>query len=282
MLVDTNSRATRPRLNAMLALLACGFIAAPVSADDAHDHADHADHEHTHGHAHDQDEQVQEPEADEASQPAEAAEDVDEQTKFMRMFSYAIGHQIGSNLASQDIQVDPVFLADGVSAAFGLSEERLDAQQRQLILMQFQQMMMAKQMQRMEQEGSTNLEQGVAYLEANKLKEGVVTTDSGLQYRVIEMGEGIKPSAADTVTVHYRGTLTDGTQFDSSYDRGEPATFPLNAVIPGWTEGVQLMPVGSTFEFVIPSELAYGPNGSGGRVGPNATLIFQVELLGIE
>ncbi len=126
-----------------------------------------------------------------------------------------------------------------------------------------------------------NAAEGDKFLLENRAKEGVQVTDSGLQYKVIVMGDGAKPAASDTVTVHYRGTLLNGEEFDSSYSRNEPTTFQLNQVIPGWTEGVQLMPVGSKFKFFIPPNLAYGPNG-GGPIGPNATLIFEVELLGIE
>lgn len=123
---------------------------------------------------------------------------------------------------------------------------------------------------------------GKTFLEANGKKEGVTTTASGLQYKVIQPGNGPKPKATDTVNVHYKGTFLDGKTFDSSYDRGEPISFPLNRVIAGWTEGVQLMPVGATYEFYIPSNLAYGERGAGGAIPPNSTLIFVVELLGIE
>jgi FKBP-type peptidyl-prolyl cis-trans isomerase len=123
---------------------------------------------------------------------------------------------------------------------------------------------------------------GKVFLEENGKKEGVTTTASGLQYKVIKAGTGAQPKASDSVKVHYKGTFLDGKTFDSSYDRGTPISFPLNGVIAGWTEGVQLMPVGSTYEFYIPSHLAYGERGAGGAIPPNATLIFVVELLGIE
>lgn len=123
---------------------------------------------------------------------------------------------------------------------------------------------------------------GKDFLDANGKKEGVTTTASGLQYKVIKAGTGAQPKATDTVKVHYKGTFLDGKTFDSSYDRGEPISFPLNRVIAGWTEGVQLMPVGSTYEFYIPSNLAYGERGAGGVIPPNSTLIFVVELLDIE
>jgi FKBP-type peptidyl-prolyl cis-trans isomerase FkpA len=122
---------------------------------------------------------------------------------------------------------------------------------------------------------------GEKYLAENGKKPTVKTTASGLQYEVITEGKGKKPSATDNVTVHYKGTTIDGTEFDSSYSRGEPAAFPLNAVIPGWTEGVQLMPEGSKYKFHIPSSLAYGEDGAGGKIGPNETLIFEVELIKI-
>lgn len=120
------------------------------------------------------------------------------------------------------------------------------------------------------------------YLIDNAKKDGVQTTPSGLQYRVIEAGNGAKPKASDTVRVHYKGTLINGTKFDSSYDRNESISFPLNGVIAGWTEGLQLMPIGAKYELVIPSELGYGARGAGGVIPPDATLIFEVELLGIE
>jgi len=129
--------------------------------------------------------------------------------------------------------------------------------------------------------GAANAAEGDKFLLENSQKDGVQMTDSGLQYEVLEMGDGPRPSATDKVKVHYRGTLLNGEEFDSSYSRGEPISFALNQVIPGWTEGVQLMPVGSKFMFYVPPNLAYGPAG-GGPIGPNATLIFQVELLGIE
>ncbi len=130
-------------------------------------------------------------------------------------------------------------------------------------------------------EAQNALEEGNAFLEKNKAREGVTTTESGLQYEVLTEGTGAKPKATDQVRVHYHGTLLDGTVFDSSVDRGEPATFGVSQVIPGWTEALQLMPVGSKWKLVIPANLAYGERGAGGKIGPNATLIFEVELLEI-
>ncbi len=128
----------------------------------------------------------------------------------------------------------------------------------------------------------SNLKEGEAFLAANAKKPGVKTLPSGLQYMVIKEGTGRQPSATDQVTVHYKGTLIDGTEFDSSYRRGQPATFPLNQVIKGWTEGVQLMKEGATYRFFIPPQLGYGARGAGGIIGPNATLIFDVELLSVQ
>ncbi|SCN46816.1 FKBP-type peptidyl-prolyl cis-trans isomerase FkpA precursor [methanotrophic endosymbiont of Bathymodiolus puteoserpentis (Logatchev)] len=125
----------------------------------------------------------------------------------------------------------------------------------------------------------TNATEGAAFLAENATKEGVITTASGLQYTILTDAEGDKPNATSNVTVHYKGTTLDGAEFDSSYSRNAPATFPLNRVISGWTEGVQLMSVGATYRFFIPSELAYGAQGAGGAIGPNATLIFDIELL---
>ena len=131
-------------------------------------------------------------------------------------------------------------------------------------------------------QGEINKKEGEEFLAKNETKPGVKTTSSGLQYKVITAGKGKKPSATDTVTVHYEGRLLNGTVFDSSYKRKNPATFVLNRVIPGWTEGLQLMPIGSKYEFYIPSDLGYGPRGTGREIGPNATLIFVVELLEIK
>ncbi|UAY55873.1 FKBP-type peptidyl-prolyl cis-trans isomerase [Arachidicoccus terrestris] len=135
--------------------------------------------------------------------------------------------------------------------------------------------------QRNQKKAAENLQAGQEFLAENAKKEGVISLESGLQYQVLTMGEGEKPSAADQVTCHYHGTVIDGTVFDSSVERGQPATFPLNRVIKGWTEGLQLMPVGSKFRFFIPADLAYGERAVSAVIGPNSTLIFDVELLGI-
>jgi FKBP-type peptidyl-prolyl cis-trans isomerase len=149
----------------------------------------------------------------------------------------------------------------------------------QATLMAFQVRMMGIQHERDSIAGIENRSTGEQFLAGNKGKDGVKTTASGLQYKVLKEGTGPRPQPTSQVTVHYKGTLLDGKQFDSSYDRREPATFPLNRVIPGWTEGVQLMTVGSKYQFWIPSDLAYGPQGSPPTIPPNSTLVFEVELL---
>ncbi|MEC7283749.1 MAG: FKBP-type peptidyl-prolyl cis-trans isomerase, partial [Pseudomonadota bacterium] len=162
---------------------------------------------------------------------------------------------------------------DGLNDTLKFTPEQI-----QQIAQQGEEVLRAKQQEMAEQAAEKNIEAGLAYLEENGKKEGVVTTESGLQYEVLEEGEGASPEATDMVKVHYRGTLLDGTEFDSSYKRGEPAEFPLNRVISGWTEGVQLMKEGAKYRFHIPSELAYGAR-STGAITPNSTLIFDVELL---
>lgn len=195
--------------------------------------------------------------------------------------SYSIGMSIGQNLKMQQVNVEPAVLAKGIKDILDSSKTLMTDQEAQTVMMNFQKEMMAKQEEKMKAQGETNKTAGENFLSENKKKEGVVALPNGLQYKVIKMGNGPKPKATDTVSVHYRGTLINGTEFDSSIKRGQPATFPLNGVIKGWTEGLQLMPVGSKFEFFIPSDLAYGDRGAGQLIGPNSTLIFEVELLSI-
>jgi len=194
---------------------------------------------------------------------------------------YIIGMDIGSSLKQQGTELDLDALYDAIKATYKGEELAMTPEEAATIRESF----IAKRRIKAEseREGLTaaNAAEGDKFLLENHSKEGVQVTDSGLQYKVLEMGDGPKPAATDKVKVHYRGTLLNGEEFDSSYARGEQISFQLNQVIPGWTEGVQLMPVGSKFMFYIPPGLAYGPAG-GGPIGPNATLIFQVELLGIE
>jgi FKBP-type peptidyl-prolyl cis-trans isomerase FklB len=148
-------------------------------------------------------------------------------------------------------------------------------------MMAFQKEMMAKQEEQMKKAGEKNKKEGEAFLAENKKKEGVITLPSGLQYKVIKAGQGKKPQASDKVTVHYRGTLINGTEFDSSIRRGQPATFPVSGIIPGWSEALQLMQEGAQWQLFIPPNLAYGERGAGNVIGPNSTLIFEVELISV-
>ncbi len=195
--------------------------------------------------------------------------------------AYIIGMDIGSSLKQQGTELDLAALFDAIKATYNGEELAMTPEEAATIRQSF----IAKQRSETENEkerlAAANTTEGDNFLLENQSKEGVQITDSGLQYKVIDLGDGPKPTATDKVKVHYRGTLLNGEEFDSSYARGEPISFQLDRVIPGWTEGVQLMSVGSNFMFYIPSNLAYGPGG-GGPIGPNATLIFQIELLGIE
>jgi FKBP-type peptidyl-prolyl cis-trans isomerase FklB len=182
----------------------------------------------------------------------------------------------------QSIDIDPDILAQGIKDVFAGGKLLLTEEEFRNTMENFRKDMMAKQKMQMQEISDKNKKEGEEFLAENKNKEGVITLPSGLQYKVIKEGDGNLPKATDTVTVHYRGTLIDGTEFDSSYGRGEPATFPVNGVIPGWTEALQLMKAGSKWQLFIPSNLAYGERGAGGRIGPNSTLVFDVELLSIK
>lgn len=192
--------------------------------------------------------------------------------------SYTIGMDIGRSLSEQDMDIDLDLLVEALRATYAGEETLMTREEalaeREEFMEQRQQEMQAEQ----QEAAARNQEEGEAFLAENREKEGVVETESGLQYRVIEEGDGASPEASDQVTVHYRGTLIDGTEFDSSHARGEPASFALDQVVPGWTEGVQLMQEGATYEFFIPAELGYGEQAPP-SIGPNATLIFEVELL---
>jgi FKBP-type peptidyl-prolyl cis-trans isomerase FklB len=192
--------------------------------------------------------------------------------------SYIIGMDIGNNLKRQSIDIDPNILAKGVKDAFLGSQPLLTEQEIRETTIVFQKEMMAKQ----HEIAKKNKKEGEAFLAENKKKEGVKTLPSGLQYKVIKAGTGKKPKLTDTVTTHYRGTLINGTEFDSSYRRGRPVSFQVNGVIPGWTEALQLMEEGAKWQLFIPSNLAYGERGAGRDIGPDATLIFEIELLSIQ
>jgi FKBP-type peptidyl-prolyl cis-trans isomerase len=197
-------------------------------------------------------------------------------------FSYALGMNLGANLHKQSVDVDPNIVAQGLKAAMAGGKTLLTQEEAQAALMEVQNDLRKKQQEKMQVTGDANKKEGEAFLAANKAKEGVVALPSGLEYKILKPGTGPKPTASDSVVCNYRGTLLNGTEFDSSYKRGQPATFPVGGVIKGWTEALQLMPVGSKWQLFIPSSLAYGERGAGGDIGPNATLIFEVELMSIQ
>jgi len=196
--------------------------------------------------------------------------------------SYSIGMEIGTSFKKQSIDIDTDALASGIRDAVSGNKPLLTENEIKETMMAFQKEMMAKQAEKAKAAAEKNSKEGETFLAENKKKEGVKTTESGLQYKVIKAGDGPTPKAADTVSVNYRGTLIDGTEFDSSYKRGEAASFPVNGVMKGWTEALQLMKVGSKYQLFIPSNLAYGERGAGQQIGPNSTLIFEVELLSIK
>jgi FKBP-type peptidyl-prolyl cis-trans isomerase FklB len=196
--------------------------------------------------------------------------------------SYAIGLNIGRSLQKDDIGVDPEIVAQGFKDALTGGKTLLTDDEAKAAIVALQADLRKKQEETMKSAGEANKKQGDAFLAANKAKEGVVTLPSGLQYKIVTPGTGPKPAATDTVVCNYRGTLIDGTEFDSSYKRGQPATFPVGQVIPGWTEALQLMPVGSKWQLFIPPDLAYGERSPSPVIGVNSTLIFDIELLSIQ
>ncbi len=203
--------------------------------------------------------------------------------------SYSLGFSMGSNFEKNELKMNLEIFQKGIKDGFTGSKQILNEEEIEKTMMAFQQKMRAKKqaeyMKKMgerKKQGEANKEKGGKFLEGNKTKEGIITLKSGLQYKILKKGTGASPKATDTVKCHYKGTTIDGKEFDSSYKRGEPATFALNRVIKGWTEGLQLMKEGGKWQFFIPSELAYGERGSGPDIGLNEVLIFEVELLGIE
>jgi len=196
--------------------------------------------------------------------------------------SYSIGWDIGNSFKKQSIDINPDILLKGINDNLSGKNPLMDEKQMGETIMNFQKEMMAKRTEAQKKIGEKNKKEGEEFLGKNKSNKGVVSLPSGLQYRVIKEGTGKIPKLNDTVVVHYKGTLIDGTEFDSSYNRGEPAKFPVSGIIRGWTEALQLMKVDSKWELFIPSHLAYGERGAGDIIGPNTTLIFTVELLGIE
>jgi len=196
--------------------------------------------------------------------------------------SYAFGMNLGKGLSKQPVDLDPKLIARGLIDSYTGGKTLLTDDEAQAALKQLQADAQQKMEAKMQQEGEENKKAGDAFLAANKTKDGVVTLPSGLQYKVITQGTGPKPTAADTVVCQYRGTLIDGTEFDSSYKRGQPATFQVGRVIKGWTEALQLMPVGSKWQLYIPANLAYGERSPAPQIPPNSTMIFDVELVSIQ
>jgi FKBP-type peptidyl-prolyl cis-trans isomerase FklB len=201
--------------------------------------------------------------------------------------SYAIGadigKKVGGQLKAQSVELDPAMVARGMRDALSGVKPAMTDDEIRTTLTELRTQLQQKQAAVAQEASAKNKQEGEAFLAANKGKEGVMALPSGLQYKVLKQGDGKKPLATDTVQCNYRGTLIDGTEFDSSAKHGgAPATFPVNGVIKGWTEALQLMPVGSKYQLFIPSDLAYGDRGMGGSIGPGATLIFEVELVSIQ
>jgi FKBP-type peptidyl-prolyl cis-trans isomerase FklB len=194
---------------------------------------------------------------------------------------YSMGWITGQQMKRQDIDTDVDMFAKGMKDSLAGGELLMTEKEIQETLTAFQRDMGAKQQEKMKQLAENNKKAGEAFLAENKKKEGVKTLPSGLQYKIITEGTGKMPKETDTVTTNYKGTLIDGTEFDSSYKRGQPATFPVNGVIKGWTEALQMMKEGAKWQLFIPSDLAYGERGAGGAIAPNETLIFEVELIAV-
>jgi FKBP-type peptidyl-prolyl cis-trans isomerase FklB len=228
-----------------------------------------------------------------AQDPTKPASPPAEKTDFSKIFkndaekiSYAIGMNAGNSIKNSlkgvDVDVDVDALAKGIKEAASGGQTLITEEQDREILMTFQGEMRSKQMEKRKELGEKNKKEGEEFLAKNKSEAGVTTLPSGLQYKILTEGKGEMAKATDEVTVNYRGTLIDGTEFDSSYKRGKPATFRVTGVIKGWTEALQLMKTGSKWKLFIPSDLAYGERGSGANIGPNAVLIFEVELVSIQ
>ncbi len=196
--------------------------------------------------------------------------------------SYIIGIGIGKNLKQQGTEIDSDAFTKGLRDALSGAKPILTEQEINETMATYKNEMAAKQKELFDRVGEKNKKEGEAFLAENKKKPGVKTLPSGLQYRVIQSGKGKKPTLNDTVTVHYKGTLINGKEFDSTHGRGQPASFPVSSAISGWKEALQMMEVGSKWEIVVPSQFAYGERGAGSRIEPNSTLVFEVELLAIQ
>ena len=209
-----------------------------------------------------------------ASEPVELKTENDK-------INYSVGYRLGSDFQRQGVEMNSAIVQKGIDDATGGGEALMTEEEMRTVMMTMATRIKAEQMEKMKKQGAENVKAGEAFLAENAGKEGVKTTDSGLQYKVITAGEGKSPQKSDKVTVHYRGTLIDGTEFDSSYSRNEPATFGVGQVIPGWTEALQMMKEGDKWEIYIPSKLGYGERGAGAKIPPNSTLIFEVELISV-
>lgn len=204
----------------------------------------------------------------------------------MKNFSYAMGMNTANSLKNmtdkQDLDFDFDAFMKGIKDTYNGTKTEMNQEEAGQVIQQVMMRIQQKQQQKMQAAGEKNSTAGAVFLEQNRKKKNIKTTASGLQYEVLKEGKGAKPALEDVVTVNYSGKLLDGTEFDSSYKRNEPATFPLNRVIKGWQEGLQLMTVGSKYKLYIPAELGYGAQGAGNVIGPNQTLLFEVELLSIK
>jgi FKBP-type peptidyl-prolyl cis-trans isomerase FklB len=203
-------------------------------------------------------------------------------TTDLEKISYSIGADLGKNFKQQDIEIIPSILAKGMDDSMNGRVMQLTDDQMKEFLTKFQKSILEKRQQKYEKQSSDNKAKGEKFLKDNKSKSGVVTLPSGLQYKIINSGNGVKPTKNDTVTVEYTGTNIDGNVFDSTEKSGKPATFKLDQVIPGWTEALQLMPSGSTWEVYIPADLAYGQRSPSPMIGPNETLIFKIHLISVK
>lgn len=217
-----------------------------------------------------------------AMSTAMAATDATSLTTDKDKLSYSIGADLGKNFKTQGIDINPEALAKGMQDGMSGAQLILTEQQMKDVLNKFQKDLMAKRSAEFNKKSEENKSKGDEFLKENKAKPGVIALPSGLQYKIIETGTGSKPGKADTVTVEYTGRLIDGTVFDSTEKTGKPATFQVSQVIPGWTEALQLMPAGSTWEIFVPAGLAYGPRSVGGPIGPNETLIFKIHLISVK
>lgn len=210
---------------------------------------------------------------------APSAGAIDKLTTEKEKVSYMVGMDMAQGLRPIKDQVDMAIVMQALQTSLAEGQTLLSAEEAQAVRQEFMRKLQGAQQAKQQEVAAKNAAEGTKFLADNLKKPGVKTTPSGLQYQVVKEGTGKKPSATSQVKVHYLGTLLDGTKFDSSYDRGEPASFALNGVIPGWTEGLQLMTAGSKYKFWIPAALGYGERGTPGPIGPNATLVFEVELL---